>query len=241
MQRQFRELREQLLRAGVAPRHVRRYLTELNEHLADLIGEEERAGRKPADAKAAALARLGKVEDLARTMTERPELRSWTARSPWLVLGAAPILMLACAWSAALVILWSGWRWFLAAEPTPFVPVRGLAIGYFGAGRMLYEWAPVLLGWWVVALTARQRLHVGWPAFGLAWLALLGATGMVEVNRPHLTLPGHVGISFLAGIEKFGIAPALVRALVLFTAMVVPYLVWRWRIASSAGRPEPIQ
>ncbi len=30
------ELRERLLRAGVAPRHVRRYLIELREHWADL-------------------------------------------------------------------------------------------------------------------------------------------------------------------------------------------------------------
>jgi hypothetical protein len=39
------ELREHLLRAGVAPRHVRRYLTELREHFVDLAGEEEHSGR----------------------------------------------------------------------------------------------------------------------------------------------------------------------------------------------------
>jgi hypothetical protein len=44
------ELRERLLRAGVAPRHVRRYLTELREHWADLTAEEEREGRNPAEA-----------------------------------------------------------------------------------------------------------------------------------------------------------------------------------------------
>ena len=38
----LRELRERLLRAGVAPRHVRRYLTELREHWADLTAEEGR-------------------------------------------------------------------------------------------------------------------------------------------------------------------------------------------------------
>jgi len=54
----LRELRERLLRAGVAPRHVRRYMTELHEHWSDLTAEEERAGRNRADAEAHALARL---------------------------------------------------------------------------------------------------------------------------------------------------------------------------------------
>jgi len=42
--RLLRELEERLLRAGVAPRHVRRYVAELRDHLADLRAEEERAG-----------------------------------------------------------------------------------------------------------------------------------------------------------------------------------------------------
>ena len=41
----FEHLRDRLLRAGVAPRHVARYLTELTEHFEDLIAEEKLAGR----------------------------------------------------------------------------------------------------------------------------------------------------------------------------------------------------
>jgi hypothetical protein len=37
----FESLRDRLLRGGVAPRHVTRYLRELTEHLEDLIAEEE--------------------------------------------------------------------------------------------------------------------------------------------------------------------------------------------------------
>src|ERR1700683_230088 len=102
MATRFRELRERLLRAGVAPRHVRRYLTELREHWTDLTTEEERAGRNRAEAETHALARLGRVDDLARIMIERPELRSWTARAPWAVLGAGPVLGLVAGWCVAL-------------------------------------------------------------------------------------------------------------------------------------------
>ena len=51
------DLREQLLRAGVGPRHVRRYLVELREHWADLTAEEERDGRNPEEAATVALTR----------------------------------------------------------------------------------------------------------------------------------------------------------------------------------------
>ena len=59
---QFHELRERLLRDGVAPRHVRRYLGELTDHFADLTAEEQQAGRNLAEAKSAALERLGKTD-----------------------------------------------------------------------------------------------------------------------------------------------------------------------------------
>ena len=46
----FDPLRERLLRAGIAPRHVRRYLRELTEHLADLTAEQRAVGYDEADA-----------------------------------------------------------------------------------------------------------------------------------------------------------------------------------------------
>lgn len=65
MEKQFRELRERLLLAGVAPRHLRRYLSELRDHLADLKAEEERAGRNRSEAEKRALLRLGGIDELA--------------------------------------------------------------------------------------------------------------------------------------------------------------------------------
>ena len=87
MAKPFNELRERLLRAGVAPRYVRRYLTELTDHLADLRAEEERAGRSRADAEAAALVRLGGMDDLAKAMIEQRQFQSWCVRAPWAMFG----------------------------------------------------------------------------------------------------------------------------------------------------------
>src|SRR5947199_7049207 len=92
MAKPFHELRERLLRAGVTPRHVRRYLAELADHLADLRAEEERAGRSRADAESAALARLGGVDNLAKAMIEQRQFQSWCVRAPWAMFCLAPPL-----------------------------------------------------------------------------------------------------------------------------------------------------
>ncbi|WP_348268344.1 permease prefix domain 1-containing protein [Edaphobacter paludis] len=120
MTKPFHELRERLLEAGIAPRHVRRYLTELTDHLTDLTEEEERAGRSRADAESAALLRLGGIENLAKAMIEQRQFQSWSARAPWATFSVAPLLLLAGAYFVALFILWSGWKMFLPGADTPF-------------------------------------------------------------------------------------------------------------------------
>jgi hypothetical protein len=213
---------------------VRRYLTELREHWADLTAEEERAGRNRAEAEALALARLGRVDDLARTMIERAELRSWTARAPWAVLSAGPVMGLVVGWGMALLILWSGWTWFLGGSQTPFVPLDGFAIAYFGVGRILYYTAPLLAGWGMILLAGRQRVQAVWPVIlGSLIVALLGATGAVDVRPP--VVPGDtgdVGIRFFPPTSQF--ADAAGHALLLFVLVALPYLVWRLR----TSRPD---
>ena len=103
MPKPFDELREQLLRAGVAPRHVRRYLTELTDHLADLRREEMHSARNAGDAEVEAFARLGNMDDLAKAMIEQRQFQSWCARAPWAMFSLAPTLALAAAWAGCPV------------------------------------------------------------------------------------------------------------------------------------------
>ena len=110
MDKQFPELRERLLQAGVAPRHVRRYLRELNEHRADLRAEEERAGHDRNHADARALARLGAIDDLATAMISQRKFKAWTARASWAAFSLGPLLLLAICYLAACTILWTGAR-----------------------------------------------------------------------------------------------------------------------------------
>ncbi len=239
MSKPFHELRERLLRAGVAPRHVRRYLAELADHLADLRAEEERAGRNRADAESAALIRLGALDDLAKAMIEQRQFQAWSVRVPWAIFGLAPALFLAVAWFVALFILWSGWQMFLPGAVTPFGigRVHGFANLYFQVGRMIYLGAPILVGWGIGLLAIRQRLRAIWPAVGLILIALIGGTGQVHAHPP--AAPGglpHVSMGFTLAPVVQGNPAGLLHALILLSMTAVPYLIWRlqqafWRSA----------
>lgn len=223
MEKPFHELRERLLQAGVAPRHVRRYLNELADHLADLTAEEEHAGRSRTDAESAALIRLGRPDDLAKAMIEQRQFQSWCIRAPWAMFGLAPLLLLAGAWFVALFILWSGWNIFLPGVETPFgIRVYGLANFYFQLGRSIYLGAPILVGWGIVLIAARQRLKALWPVVGLVLIAWMGGTGQVHASRPG-------GIYLTPAVQ--GYSYGLLHALVILSITALPYLIWRFQQA----------
>ncbi|HLY42927.1 MAG TPA: permease prefix domain 1-containing protein [Terracidiphilus sp.] len=227
-------LRERLLEAGVAPRHVSRYVKELQDHLTDLRAEEERAGRSRTEAEAIALSRLGAVNELAQAMIGKRQLLSLSSRAPWAMFGVAPVVLLAAAWFAALLILWTGWQMFLPGTQTPFVAQPGsifrLENVYFQFGRMIYFGAPFLIGWGIVWLAARQRLSSYWPALSFVLVAGLAATAQVHALRPSGEgTTGHVMLGF--GVDD--VAAVMVHFSVIFMATLLPYAVVRWRRRSA--------
>src|SRR5215467_6294321 len=194
MQEPFSELRERLLDAGVAPRHVRRYVKELREHLADLTAEEAHAGSARAEAEMRAMARLGSVDDLAKAMIGQRQFRSWCTKAPWAVFSVAPVLWLAAAYIVACLVLVPGWKLFLQTAATPFVripgPVYGLENIYFQTGRMIFFGAPIVIGWAIGLVAARQRTKSTWPFIGLGLVAVISSSAQVQAYRSPVTSSG---------------------------------------------------
>src|SRR5437868_4073911 len=240
MAKPVHDLSERLMRAGVTPRHVRRYLTELADHLAHLRAEEERAGRSRADAESAALVRLGVMDDLAKAMIEKRQFQSWCVRAPWAMFGLAPLCLLAAAYLVACVYLWFGWKIFLPGADTPFSsstgPMYGFANIYFQAGRFYYFSAPVLIGWGFGVIAARQRLNAIWPTVGWILIAWMGATAEIHASRTAVPYKlGHISMNFFtigAGTEH-NFLGALLSALLIFTLTAMPYLIWRLQKSPS--------
>lgn len=231
MAKPFDELRERLLTAGVAPRQVRRYVTELSEHLVDLTAEESRAGGSRADIASRAVARLGGTAELATAMIAQRKFQSWSARAPWAAFSAVPICLLAAMYFVALFVLWSGWKMFLPGAATPFGhPVRGFEGLYFQFGRTLYYAAPVLAGWAVAWLAVRQRTKMFWPLTGSLLAASVGSMTQVQAGTAIVAGTGHIRINFALASWLQQVS----YALLLFMIAAAPYLIW----VSTLRKPQ---
>jgi hypothetical protein len=122
---------------------------------------------------------------------------------------------------------------FLPGEKTPFVRIDGLAIAYFGVGRMLYWGAPVLVGWGIVLLAARQRFNTAWPTIGAVMVALLGCMAQVHATPPSASdRAGYVIMGLALGSPLLG---RLTYALVILSVTILPYFVWRIRISRTSA------
>jgi hypothetical protein len=164
--------------------------------------------------------------------TEQGQFQSWCVGAPWAMFGLAPLVVLAVAYFVACLILWSGWKIFLPGTNTPFVQIDGFAILYFGVGRLLYYGAPILIGWGIGLVAARQRIKAAWPTVGLVLIALIGGTAQVHASPP--AVPGGVGhismdLAVLHSVQ--GISYSLFHALVILSLTVLPCLIWRLRKA----------
>ena len=100
----FDTLRNKLLESGIAPRHIRRIVAELNDHLEDLKSEAMAEGRTESEAQLIGLRRIGNQKLIAEQMLDTPEIRTWIYRYPKiarvylpvayaLLLPAAPVLV----------------------------------------------------------------------------------------------------------------------------------------------------
>jgi hypothetical protein len=163
-------------------------------------------------------------------MLAQPRFRSFSARLPWAVFSFIPLLLLAALWLLSLCLLRLGWHLFLPGAITPFGSVPGqqpfdLRNIYFQLNRALYFGSPILAGWLMVFIAARQRLNSLWPILSLILLALFAATSHVQANR--LAVPTHFGHIRL----DFALRSAAQNeyALVVLLVALLPYLLWRLR------------
>ena|ERR1700681_2321579 len=76
----FENLREALLRAGVAPRHVRRAILEIEGHFLQLVDDGLARGDSEDDAHREARDLLGTDQTLIYRYADLPELRAWSSR-----------------------------------------------------------------------------------------------------------------------------------------------------------------
>lgn len=97
-------LRRELIRAGIAPRHVRRTINELRDHYEDIVDQELASGSDRLTACHSALQRIGAVDEIVAAVRARPELQSWAFRFPRLAVVLYPLTFVALLPAAPVLI-----------------------------------------------------------------------------------------------------------------------------------------
>jgi len=183
----FAVLRERLLRAGVRPRTVSRYVSELREHLDDLTLEFEAEGFPTEEARQRAYSRLGSIDTLAMPMISDRRFHSWAARTPWAVFVLAPIV---------------GYGLIVALLTLALVSVvlPGAAPGWFGmAGRAAGHFSslvlPVIAAWLLAFTALRQRSRPLWPLLGIVLTIAVATMTQLQIQAPGNTIAGEIAVA----------------------------------------------
>ena len=230
----FEALRETLLTGGIAPRHVRRYLVELSEHLDDLTAEQRTLGYDETDAALRARARLGEDRELAAAMLEQKSLRSIAARAPWAIFGILP------SFAAVLAML----------VPLGVLVLIGKSLGFAAKGAIRPHWFELaamaaaicanlvffpLASALFVALVARQRLSAYWALIAVAIPLILFLHSVAEFS-----IPGHPGMHVGVGLAPIFLAKGWTTAIADWPIVTAQYvlallpLVWLARRRRAA-------
>ena len=239
MPQPFESVREQLLRAGIAPRHAARYVVELREHLVDLTARERSAGLDAKTAAERARAVLGTDAQLAQAMIDKTP-RSLCTRAPWAVFALLPVAALIA------VVLAIDDAMFHVLTPAHLTWPGGVPNTYTGLIAMVSFVANYLVGPAIaagcIALALRQRLSSAWMWIGLAGVALFsGLLGFhMNVMPPQGSLPGGAVVSFSAipgvvvnGRASADLAMVAARAAVLFAIAALAYRALRTHFSSQ--------
>ncbi len=179
----FEVVAEQLLKGGVAPRHVRRYIGELDDHFTQLTAQLQRGGYDIEQARLRARIRLGDDTQLVSAMLELPGIRAWSARVPWLVFSAIPPAMTFILFVIPL---------FVVRLISPLGGFRGslliwLPVSYADFARYFVDASNLLVAPTVAALFAvmafRQRLDYRWALLAAVSIIILSPQASTYVSE----------------------------------------------------------
>lgn len=217
---QLEDLAERLLREGVAYHHVRRFVGELRDHYEDARRAEMARGANAGEAEAAALTRLGTMDELARGMIARPELRALSARFPRLWGCGAPLALWLGTYIAvifSLVLIFTAFESAGLFQGSPELAVLQKPADVFLL--LLLRGLPVMVGIAMLVAALRQRTDMSWPLMGAALLAAVA--GSADAGLLFSLSPDTKGeLSFGFGMSS----EVLMRAAAMFAAMLTPLL-----------------
>jgi hypothetical protein len=177
--RRFENLREALLRSGLAPRHVRRAILEIEGHFHQLVDEGLARGESEDDAQIGARDLLGTDQTLIRRYAGLPELRAWSRRWTAVWFTIVPLVSFAALFLATAIVLCT-----LAEHMAYLHHVHVSARASYRidlAARIVFLWTfPLSIAAAFAVLAYRRRVAPQWPIAGI--IILCGFASLINVN-----------------------------------------------------------
>jgi hypothetical protein len=229
-EQRFVAIGEELLRAGLTPRRVRRIVFELEGHMDDLLEELQNHGLSPAEAAEEASRRLC-AEAVVEAARERTELHSGMRRWPAVAFTLLPLFAYAALFFGALALIAVA----LTFSKSLGLPVERSTLlqqvtGATMAGIEFLLPASVAITFCILA--SSRRAPLSWTLAGVALVSLLGATTNAQLELPPVVSRAALGAGIGFSTDAFG--TPLLRAACTFFLVCLPYL-WltrTWRRAA---------
>jgi hypothetical protein len=211
---------------GVAPRHARRAVSELDSHFHQLVEEGLARGDSKEAARIAARELLGTDEVLISRYAGMPELRAWSSRWPAVWFTLVPLISFIALFVAAIAILCLSGELMSAYLQHVHVSAR-VSSRIEWLAQIFFLWAlPVSIGTAFAVLAYRQRVALHWPVAGIAIVCCLVAIINVSVVLTGGAPPGSVGAGI--GISAHSLPGQLAHATAILLPVVGPlWLAWR--------------
>jgi hypothetical protein len=230
----FKDLREALLRTGIAGRQLRRALVEIETHFQHLLDEERGRGTDDQDAHIAAHKRLGTNETLVLSYAARPELRAWSRRWPavwFVVLPLIGYVVISAATLAGILVIADQMAAYLRTIHLSPQLTERIDL----SARILLLWIfPMSLFIAVAVFAYRRRVALRWPLSGIAVTSVLVSLINVTLKFTGGPTPGELGGGI--GISPQALPAQLMRAAILTSLAVIPlWIAVRRARFSNAG------
>jgi len=216
----FNELREELLRVGVAARNVRRAVLEIQSHFQQLTDEERGRGASDHDARIEAHRRLGTNLVLVQRYAARPELLAWSHRWPSIWFLLLPLITYLAVSAATLMAVMA-----VAHQMMPYLHRIHIAppvtYGIDLAARILLLWLfPSFVATAFAVLAYRRRVALRWPLIGIGLTSALASLINVAVRFTGGQTPGAVGAGI--GLSPETLPGQVMHAAILASLALVP-------------------
>jgi hypothetical protein len=226
-EQRFNELREALLRTGVAKHNVRRAMLEMEGHFRQLIAEGCGRGASDHDARIEAHKLLGTNQVLVQRYAAHPELLAWSRRWPaiwFLLLPLITYLAVSAATLMAILIVTDQMAPYLHRIHVAPEVTHGIEL----AARTVMLW---LFPWFVAAafavLAYRRRVALRWPLVGIVSISALASLVNVDVTFTGGPTPGEVGAGI--GLSLKSLPGQVTRAAILASLTLGPLWLTRRR------------